>query len=108
MAFPGLYNEVAHVSTEPTTVSTAAVHIHVLHTPTDVSIAACTYLPYLLLYLLYLLLYLEYVHVLYLLLCSTYLVLLHVQTALLMYVRLHTEKKGTAAEQIGTYRACIL
>ena len=36
MAFPGLYNEVAHVSTEPTIVLTAAVITHVLHTPTDV------------------------------------------------------------------------
>ena len=31
MAFPGLYSEVAHVSTEPTTVPTAAVLTHVLH-----------------------------------------------------------------------------
>ena len=82
MAFPGLYNEVAHVSTEPTTVPTAAVLTNVLHIPTDVSIAACTYLLYLLLYLLQLL----YAHVLYLLLCSTYYLLLHVQTALLMSV----------------------
>ena len=52
MAFPGLYNEVVHVSTEPTTVPTAAVLTHVLHTPTEVSIAVCTYLLYLLLYLL--------------------------------------------------------
>ena len=93
MAFPGLYNEAAHVSTEPTTVPTAAVLTNVLHIPTDVSIAACTYLLYLLLHLLQLL----YAHVLYLL-CSTYYVLLRVQTALLMYVRLHNEKKGTAAE----------
>ena len=64
MAFPGLYNEVVHVSTEPTTVPTAAVLTHVLHTPADASIAVCTYLLYLLLYILY-------VHVLYLLLCST-------------------------------------
>ena len=55
MAFPGLYNEVAHVSTEPTTVPTAAVLTHVLHTRTAVSIAVRTYLLYLLLYLLYLL-----------------------------------------------------
>ena len=95
MAFPRQYNEVAHVSTEPTTVPTAAVLKHVLHTPTDVSIAACTYLLYLLLYLLPNLLY---ARVLYLLLCSTYYVLLHVQTALLMYVRLHIEKKRTGAE----------
>ena len=80
MAFPGLYSEVAHVSTEPTTVPTAAVLTNVLHIPTDVSIAACTYLLYLLLYLLQLL----YAHVLYLLLCSTYYLLLHVQTAVLM------------------------
>ena len=79
MAFPGLYNEVA----------TSSVPTHVLHTPTDVSTALCTYLMYLLLYLLYLL----YAQVLYLPLCSTYYVLLHVQTALLMYVRLHIEKK---------------
>ena len=39
MAFPGLYNEVAHVSTEPTTAPTAAALTHVLYTPTDVSIA---------------------------------------------------------------------
>ena len=90
MAFPGLYNEVAHASTESTTVPTAAVLTHVLHTPTDVSIAVCTYLLDLL--------YLLCAYVLYLLLCSTYYVLLHVQTALLMYVRLHIEKKGTAAE----------
>ena len=68
MAFPGLYNEVVHVSTEPTTVPTAAVLTHVLHTPTEVSIAVCTYLLYLLLYQVYLL----YAHVLYLLLSSTY------------------------------------
>ena len=36
MAFPGLCNEAAHVSTEPTMVPTAAVLTHVLHTPTDV------------------------------------------------------------------------
>ena len=80
MAFPVLCNEVAQVSTEPTTVPTAAVHTHVLHTPTDISIAICTYLLYLLMYLLYVL----YADVLYLLLCSTYYLLLHVQTAVLM------------------------
>ena len=42
MGFPRLYNEVAHVSTEPTTVPTAAVLPNVLHSPTDVSIAVCT------------------------------------------------------------------
>ena len=53
---------------------------HVLHTPTDISIAICTYLLYLLMYLLYVL----YADLLYLLLCSTYYLLLHVQTAVLM------------------------
>ena len=94
MVLPGLYNEVAHVSTEPTAVSIAAVLTHVLHTPSDVSIVVCTYLLYLLLYLLY-------AHVQYLRLCSMY------YNALPMYVRLHIEK-STDAEYIGTYRTCIM
>ena len=68
MSFPALYNEVTHVSIEPTTVPTAAVLTHVLHLPADKPIDVCTYLLYLLLYQLY-------AHVQYLLLSSTYYVL---------------------------------
>ena len=64
MAFPGLYNRVARVPTEPTTAVATAVITHVLHLLTDLnSVFTC---------LLYILMYLLYAHVLHLLLCSTY------------------------------------
>ena len=64
MSFPGLYNEVTHVSTGPTTVPTAVVLTHALHLLIDEPIDVCTYL-------LCLLLCLPHAHELYLLLSST-------------------------------------
>ena len=47
MAFPGLYNnEVMHVSTEPTTVPTAAVLTHVLHLLMYLLIYVCSQYTY--------------------------------------------------------------
>ena len=57
---------------------------HARATPTDVPVAVCTYLLYLLLYLLY-------AHVLYLLLCSTYYVLCTADVR--PYIYIHIEKK---------------
>ena len=99
MSFPGLYNEVTHVSTEPTTVLTAAaVLTHVLHLLMNL--------------LMYISIYCTCTRTYYTYCCPVRTTYWHTYElhcwCTYVYIYIYIEKKGNAAEQIGTYCTYML